>query len=176
MQHLLQHIRLNDAALVGGEVELVPPHLLRMSQGDLDDEALPGLEQPALLEGQKQLTALLLGDGVSDDRVDVAEAILGGLEGDAQDADVAVPAPLALDQKTALRREAAAEDVVDLARHTAERLGQLLALEGDDGFVPLGAEEIVDVFFDGSGQIGQIALPAFEKIGQTAKLFAVFAT
>ena len=92
-QHLLEHIRLNDAALVGGEVELVPPHLLLVPQGDLDDEALPRREQPAFLKGQKQLAALLLGNGVPDDRVDVAEPVLGGLEGDAQDADVPVPPP-----------------------------------------------------------------------------------
>ena len=71
------------------------------------------------------------------------------------------PPPLALDQKTPLRRETAAEDVVDLAGYAAERLGQLLAPQGDDGLVPLGLEELVNVLFDGSDQIGQNALPVF---------------
>ena len=64
-------------------------------------------------------------------------------------------------RKPSLRRETAAEDVIDLAGHAAERLGQLLAPQGDDGLVPLGLEELVNVLFDGSGQIGQNALPAF---------------
>ena len=74
------------------------------------------------------------------------------------------PPPLALDQKTPLRGETAAEDIVDLAGHAAERLGQLLAPQGDDGLVPLGLEELVNVLFDGSGQIGQNALPAFRYV------------